>query len=89
MVLPGGVAELVHPVKAVVVGVVVVDGAAGGAAKAEVDAGDAGVVLERGEIGARAHGTDAFVPEIENGLAFDSLVRGLHERCSFVYTLLE
>ncbi len=89
MVVPFRITEVIHPGEAVVVGVVMVNSAVGGRAKAQVDAGDAGKVLEGGEVGAGAHGADVAIPEITDGLAFDGLVGRLNKGGGFVEGFVE
>lgn len=74
MVFEGRVAKTLHPVKRVVVAVVVVDGGLGVEAETHVDRWNAGEVLERGEVAAGAHRGDVLVPDIVYGLPTHSLV---------------
>ena len=76
MVVEAWIAVLLHPVEAVVVAVVMVHGAIGCVTKPQIDAGDAGEVLEGGEVGSRAYGADRSIPEIADCLAWDGLIRG-------------
>ena len=78
------ITESAHPVERVVVAVIVIDRVLRSVAKAHVDGGDAGEVLEGGEVGSGAHGGDALVPGVEDRLARDGLIGGFDEGKDFL-----
>lgn len=84
VVAEAGVAVVLHPVEAVVVTMIVVDGVALGLAEFDAKRGDAGKVLEGGEVAAAAHGLDSAVPRVVDGLAADGLVGGRDGTGGFV-----
>ena len=83
------IAELVHPVEAVVIDVVVIDGAVGRRSEADVDTGDADEVLEGGVVGAGAYGSDVAVPEVADSLTCDGLVWRFYQGSCFVESLVK